>query len=81
MKQRLISDEFFAGALWGFGLALMISLWINRSPDGQFHGWQSMLGVFGILCIAIGSSLYRLVRHRKRLKLDAPEKPDALQAQ
>jgi hypothetical protein len=77
-KHRFISDEFFAGALWGFGMAIIISLWLNRAPDGKFHGAQQMALAFGMLCMGIGSWLYRIVQHRKRLNLDAPDKPETL---
>ncbi len=77
MKHRLFSDEFFAGALWGSGFTLLISLLFNRSGDGQIHGSQHIVLIFSSLCIGIGGGLYRIVQHRKRLNLDAPNKPDA----
>ena len=77
MKSRYLTDEFLAGALWGFGMAMIFSLWFNRSADGKLHGSQSVILSFGFLCCTIGGWLNRIVQRRKRLKLDAPEKPDA----
>ena len=81
MKSRYLTDEFLAGALWGFGMAMIISIWFNRSADGKLHSSQCVILPFGFLCCTIGGWLYRIAQRRKRLNLDASEKPDSPQAQ